>query len=137
MLTALGWRSSPSRSGMRRRWCTWDQQGAAKSCSSARSRAGATRGRWRCTRSVGLRVIVLFAFVSATLLALLGMPQLAVLLTPAVLMLSSAFYALYFHLRGQFRGDVARRRSTDPGDAMSMPGRPKCKFRTAQHGGSQ
>jgi len=49
-------------------------------------------------------VIVLFAFGSTTVLALLGVPQLAVLIfMPAVLMLSSAFYAsLYFTFAESF-----------------------------------
>ena len=49
-------------------------------------------------------VIMLFAFVSTTLLALLGVPQLAVLFfMPAVLMLSAAFYAsLYFTFADSF-----------------------------------
>jgi hypothetical protein len=49
-------------------------------------------------------VIVLVAFISTTVFALLGVPQLAVLFfTPAALMLSSAFYAsLYFTFADSF-----------------------------------
>ncbi|HEX6361774.1 MAG TPA: BPSS1780 family membrane protein [Albitalea sp.] len=49
-------------------------------------------------------VILVFAFVSTTVFALLGVPQLAVLFfMPAVLMLSSAFYAsLYFTFADSF-----------------------------------
>jgi hypothetical protein len=50
-------------------------------------------------------VILVFAFLSTTVFALLGVPQLAVLFfMPAVLMLSSAFYAsLYFTFADSFQ----------------------------------
>jgi hypothetical protein len=82
----------------------WGGQGAAQSLFFSSVACWRNKGALMVYSLGWLAVIVLFAFVSTSVLALLGVPQLAVLFfTPAALMLSAAFYAsLYFTFADSF-----------------------------------
>ncbi len=82
----------------------WGGQSAAKSLFFSTVACWRNKGALLVFSLGWFVVIVLFAFMSAMVLALLGLPELAYfMLTPAMLLVSSAFYAsLYFTFADSF-----------------------------------
>lgn len=89
----------------------WGGQGAMKSLFFSTVACWRNKGALAVYSLGWLAVIVLFTFLSTSVFALLGAPQLAVLfLSPAAIILSAAFYAsLYFTFADSFEAtpDVA------------------------------
>jgi len=86
----------------------WGGQGAAKSLFFSTVACWRNKGALTVFTLGWFGVLVAFAFLSTAVFALLGVPQLAFLaFTPAMLMLTSAFYAsLYFSFVDSFEANL-------------------------------